>query len=225
MSKDEIDSDEIFSDNYSKNKNKENPELTRATLKPVEKPNEQKDTLDSDWEIEEKPQKTKPKRSRKNMILGAIVIGLIVGGMAFVVEVLGTDFDWFNVEIEEPTTPQTPQGSGGTNDISSASDKVELDVTDDPIGYFLVTTNGDWYGDYVDFREIPNKIQKTGTMKVNFRCYTDDFAGTSTYFGTFRNVIEDKMTVDVFIGDVKVETQTTIKNKALIVEGNCYGHE
>ena len=116
-------------------------------------------------------------------------------------------------------------GSGGTKDVSSASDKVELEKTKDVIGYYMITSSGDWYGDFVDFRKIPSKVEETGSMKVNFRCYTDSFAGTSTYFATFRNVIDNNLTVEVYINSLEVESKTTNTNKALILEGSCYGHE
>lgn len=121
---------------------------------------------------------------------------------------------------------QNPTGSsGGTKDVSSASDKVEIKKSNNPIGYYVITSDDDWYGDYVDIRKIPSKIEKSGSMKVNFECFTDDFAGTSTYFATFRNVIENNLVVEVYINAQYVETQSTDTNRALIVEGSCYGHD
>jgi len=132
-----------------------------------------------------------------------------------------------DVFTEKPkTVEQNPTGSsGGTKDVSSASDKVEINKTNNPIGYYLITSDDDWYGDYVDMRKIPSKIEKSGSMKVNFECFTDDFARTSTYFATFRNVIENDLIVDVYINGLEVESKSTDKNKALILEGSCYGHE
>lgn len=219
MSKDNVDSDDIFTDDYSKNQ-KDDP-IEQSEFTPPPKTEDEKDTLDSDWEIPESEEQQKPARSKKKMILGAVVIGLIVGGMAFIVEFLGKDIDLNPIELGESIDKQNQQGSGGTNDVSSATDKVELEVTNDPIGYFVITTKGVWYGDYVDFREIPSKINENGTKKINFRCYTDEFAGTSTYFGNFRNVIEDEMTIEVYIRGIEVETQSTKTNKAIIVEGDC----
>lgn len=128
---------------------------------------------------------------------------------------------------EKPTTvDQNPTGSsGGTEDVSSASDKVEVKKSNNPIGYYLVTSNDDWYGDYVDIRKIPSKIEKSGSMKVNFECFTDSFARTSTYFATFRNVIQNDLSVEVYINGLEVESKSTDKNKALILEGSCYGNE
>ena len=62
-------------------------------------------------------------------------------------------------------------------------------------------------------------------MKVSFRCFTDEFQGTSTYFGTFRNQIDSDLTVEVYINGLEVDSKTTTTNKALILEGSCYGHE
>lgn len=133
------------------------------------------------------------------------------------------EFEEANEQI--PVQEKQPQTSGGgTKDTSSATDKVIVEKTNDVIGYYLVTSEGDWYGDFVDIRKIPSKIEKSGNVKVNFRCYTDEFAGTSSYFATFRNVIENALTVEVYINGLEVESKTTNSNKALILEGSCYGH-
>jgi len=110
-------------------------------------------------------------------------------------------------------------------DVSTATDIVEVEKTKDTIGYFMVTTDDDWYGDFVDFRKVPSKIEKNGSLQVNFRCFVDEFQGTSTYFGTFRNVVQSDLSVKVFIGGVEVDSQSTNSNKALILEGSCYSHE
>ncbi len=127
--------------------------------------------------------------------------------------------------VKPTTTTKPPEDKDPFRDVSTTSDKVEVDKSKEPIGYYMVTTNDDWYGDFVDIRKIPSKIEKSGSMKINFRCFTDDFQGTSTYFGTFRNVIDSNLTVEVYINGIEVEVQSTNVNKALILEGSCYGHE
>ena len=122
----------------------------------------------------------------------------------------------------EQSRPETEKPQDKTRDITSASDKVEVLKTDEVIGYFMVKTDDDWYGDFVDFRKIPNKIEKSGSLQVNFRCYTDEFQGISTYFGTFRNVIQPDLTVEVYLGGTLVDIQRTDSNKALILEGSCF---
>ncbi|MCP6727154.1 MAG: hypothetical protein KJI69_03960 [Patescibacteria group bacterium] len=124
---------------------------------------------------------------------------------------------------KEGTTTKPPDEP--FKDVTQTSDKVEVDKSKEPIGYYMVTTTDDWYGDFVDIRKVPSKIEKSGSMKINFRCFTDEFQGTSTYFATFRNVIDSNLTVEVYINGIEVETQTTNVNKALILEGSCYGHE
>jgi len=138
------------------------------------------------------------------------------------------EFEAIQEEKEKPKEIQekpTTGGSSGSKDVSSASDKVEIEKTNDMIGYYMITSKGDWYGDFVDIRKIPSKIEENGDMKVNFRCYKDDFAGTSTYFGTFRNVIENNLNVEVYISGIKVNSKSTDTNKALILEGSCFGNE
>lgn len=203
-------------------------------------------------DVSDKISKGLEKSNKKYMILGAIIIGLIVGGSAYGIQQgiipiepfdpsachygVHSDFlgqrcmtqEEFEESQKKPEekkstgSSQPPASGGGTKDVSSTSDKVELEKTKEPIGYYQITTNDDWYGDYVDFRKIPNKIEKSGSMKVNFRCFTDDFQGTSTYFATFRNVIQDNLKVDVYIGDTLVQSKSTTKNSALILEGSCY---
>lgn len=224
--KDQADSDDIFKGNFN-DKTKKDEEIEQSEFTPPPSDND-KDNLDDDWEIPEKTSTTKPKTSKKKMIIGAIVIGLIVGGMAFIVEVVGKDVDLkanpieLGESVDKPKVVDKPQGSGGTKDVSSASDKVELEKTNEPIGYYMVKSKGDWYADFVDFRKVPSKIEKSGDMKINFRCFTDNFQKTSTYFGTFRNVVENTLKVDVYIADKLVQSKETSTNKALILEGSCY---
>ncbi len=195
--------------------------------------------------------KKHPKRTV--VIVGAVIVGVIIMVSYFgVAEFLegetfdasvcnfGVKSDFFTTRCmtqqeqdisktlnPPPVKPTEVTRSDGTpfKDVSSTSDKVEVTKSKDPIGYFMVTTDDDWYGDFVDFRKIPNKIEKSGDLKVNFRCFTDEFQGTSTYFGTFRNQIDSDLTVEVYINGLEVESQTTTVNKALILEGSCYGHE
>ncbi len=130
-------------------------------------------------------------------------------------------------EPVKPTTTTKPpiEDKDPFKDVTETSDKVEVNKSKEPIGYYMVTTTDDWYGDFVDIRKVPSKIEKSGSMKINFRCFTDEFQGTSTYFATFRNVIDSNLTVEVYINGIEVESQSTNVNKALILEGSCYGHE
>jgi hypothetical protein len=193
-----------------------------------------KDSLDDDWEIPDKQETPQPSR-KKAGILGAIVISAVIIAIVYASGIITIPDNVLEnmkpIELGESvsnpieTPVVVPQGSGGTKDVSSATDKVEIEKTNDPIGYYMITTNGDWYGDFVDIRKIPSKIEKSGNMKINFRCFTDDFQGTSTYFGTFRNVVDNNLTVEVYINGLEVESKSTNTNKALILEGSCYGHE
>ena len=197
-----------------------------------------KDSLDDDWEIPDKQEASQPSRKKAGIIGAIVVIGVIIVIVyaSGIITVPNNVLENMNpIELGEsvdkpvenqPVKPvDKPAESGGTKDVSSASDKVEIEKTKDPIGYYMVTTDDDWYGDFVDIRKIPSKIEKSGSMKVNFRCYTDDFQGTSTYFGTFRNVVDNDLSVEVYINGLEVESQSTNTNKALILEGSCYGHE
>ncbi len=236
--------EDIFSDEFEQKKNDiEHSDSTPPP--PDDKKPEKKDDFYKD--LNKKTSKKKP------AILGVIVIGIIItmAYFLFIEYALGEPFDasncHFGVKSELFTTrcmteqeqnifetlnppPVKPtvtpkQDDTPFKDISSATDKVEVSKTKEPIGYYLVTTTDDWYGDFVDFRKVPSKIEKSESMKVSFRCFTDEFQGTSTYFGTFRNVIDPNLTVEVYINGIEVESQTTTINKALILEGSCYGHE
>jgi len=92
-------------------------------------------------------------------------------------------------------------------------------------GYYIVSSGDSWYGDYIDGSEVPRKIDLNQATKINFQCYTDPHLGTSVYFGVFRNNVENDLTVEVYIEGMEANSKTTTSNKALILEGSCYGHE
>jgi len=127
------------------------------------------------------------------------------------------------IQIPEETPISNPDEP--FKDVSSTSDKVELSLNDGISGYYMISSPDDWYGDFVDIHKVPKKIEKSGNMKVNFICFDDDHLRTSTYFGTFRNVIDPNLTVEVYIGGLEVDSKTTTSGSALILEGSCYGHE
>ena len=186
----------------------------------------------------EKPKKSSNISRKKAGIIGLVIIltiatglGLWLSGIVVINNISSLFQEKFeSISKQNPTEiitdePETkPEGEVPFKGVASATDKVEVQKTNEVLGYFLVTSDDDWYGDFVDFREIPSKLEKSGSQQINFRCYTDDFQGTSTYFGTFRNVLKPNLSVDVFISGVKVQTQSTDTNKALILEGDCYGN-
>jgi len=240
--------DDIFSDDFASKKSDEKQEQSEFKLpkedevhdvsigsEPPKEP--KKDSSDKDWEIPDKQEPPKPSRKKAGIIGAVVVIGVMIG-IVYASGIITTDGVLDDIELGVPVPdqpaddvrivdgkkPEKPKDEP-FKDFSSASDKVIIEKTKDPIGYYMVTTNDDWYGDFVDIRKIPSKIEKSGNLKINFRCYTDDFQGTSTYFATFRNVIDNNLTVEVYINGLEVESQSTTTNKALILEGSCYGHE
>jgi len=211
----------IFTDEFPENKGE-----------PPKKPKDDElDDSNNNSNLKETP--TTKKARKKYAVVGVIIVGVIITLSYFVVA--GIEFPEEIIQnvnpielgksIDNPQEDKTQEDKTPFKDVSSTSDKVEVEKTKEPIGYFMVTTDDDWYGDFVDIRKIPSKIEKSGSMKVNFRCFTDEFQGTSTYFGTFRNQVKPNLTVEVYINGLEVESQTTTTNKALILEGSCYGHE
>lgn len=235
----------IFTDEFPENQ-EEPSEFTKIPDlgEPPKKPDDLKDNS-----------KSKPSRRREALVglfVIAIIIGLSYYGITEFLDDepfdssecnFGVAQDLFGTRcmtlgeyelarsLPEPVKPVTTtkpppeEDKDPFRDVSSTSDKVEVSKSKEPLGYFMVTTDDDWYGDFVDFRKIPSKIEKSGSMKVSFRCFTDEFQGTSTYFGTFRNQIDSDLTVEVYINGLEVDSKTTTTNKALILEGSCYGHE
>ncbi|MCP6727192.1 MAG: hypothetical protein KJI69_04150, partial [Patescibacteria group bacterium] len=126
---------------------------------------------------------------------------------------LANTFEEVDTSTEKPVIPP------------STTVKQVPSVIKKPDGYFTVTTTDSWYGDYIDGSEVPRKIDLNDRARVEFSCYVDDHLGTSVYFGTFRNNLENDLTVEVYIGGLEADSKTTDSNKALILEGSCYGHE
>lgn len=125
---------------------------------------------------------------------------------------LANTFEQVDTSTGKPVIPSTPY-------------KQVESITKKPDGYFSVTTTDSWYGDYIDGSEVPRKIDLNDRARVEFSCYVDDHLGTSVYFGTFRNNVDNDLTVEVYIGGLEADSKTTDSNKALILEGSCYGHE
>jgi len=129
-------------------------------------------------------------------------------------------FEEINSQSEKsvtPTTPTTPVKQVPTEPIK----QVPSSTTKNVVGYYTITTSDSWYGDYIDGSEIPKKIESNERAKIEFSCYTDDHLGTSVYFGTFRNNVEEDLIVQVYINGQEADSKTTDSNKALILEGSC----
>jgi len=123
-------------------------------------------------------------------------------------------------EIGSPKS-ETTKSNEPFKEVSSTSDQVHLELINGIAGYFMVSSCCDWYGDFVDVNKVPKKIENAGNTKVNFICFNDEHLETQTYFGTFKNVLDPVLVVDVFINEKKVESKTTASGSALILEGNC----
>jgi len=240
--------EDIFSDKFEPKKD----EIEHSEFTPIPQTDDDPDDKKPEKIVYDGIGERHPKRTAG--IVGAVIIGVLII-MAYFLFVGYVDVEPFDssecnfgvaqdlfgsrcmtqeeydlASLPEPVKPTTTtkppeEDKDPFRDISSTSDKVEVDKSKEPIGYYMVTTTDDWYGDFVDIRKIPSKIEKSGSMKINFRCFTDEFQGTSTYFATFRNVIDSNLTVEVYINGIEVESQSTNVNKALILEGSCYGHE
>lgn len=90
------------------------------------------------------------------------------------------------------------------------------------INYFVVETDDEWYGDFIDGQILPKPLRKTGYREIQFKCYNDEFQGISKYFATFRNVKAKDLRVSLYLDSEFIESKETHNNQALIFEGSCY---
>jgi len=146
-------------------------------------------------------------------VIAGVLIALAISG---IIDVFVEPEPFNESQVKEPEQSPIQKGS---SEVPSAFGEGEVN------GYYLVTTQDTWYGDYIDGREIPSKINLNKDSKVNFRCFEDEHLRTSIYFGTFRNNVMNDLDVKVFIDGILVEQKITNGNQALIVEGSCYSHQ
>ncbi len=219
--------EDIFSEDYGKGKKKPEPEP-----EPEPKPEPKKEV--------KKEEKIPKKEIIKPIVSKTKVIGVsVIAVVITVIAIMATGV--IEIDIPEslitlPTTPETQLGEEKEiteqetgrepfKEVSSASDQVNLEQNIGIAGYYMVSSCCNWYGDYVDIGKVPKKIENAGNTRVNFICFNDEHLGTHTYFGTFKNVLDQFLTIDVYINEVKVQTRTTASGSALILEGSCLGNE
>jgi hypothetical protein len=228
--------EDIFSEDYGKGKKEPEPEkkdpkyrdFIEKTPKPESKSEVKKE------EKKPRPELIKPTVGRAKVV-GISVISVVIA----VIVIMATgviELDIPESLITLPTTSETQlsderkaieQGSGNEpfKEVSSASDMVDLELNNGIAGYFMVSSCCNWYGDFVDFNKVPKKIEQAGNAQVNFVCFNDEHLETQTYFGTFKNVLDPFLSIDVYINGKQVQSKTTTSGSALIVEGSCLGNE
>jgi len=124
--------------------------------------------------------------------------------------------------VTQDTTPRNPIQPKQEVESTFVQPDPQVAVVN---GYYIISSGDSWYGDYIDGSEVPRKIELNQATRINFQCYTDPHLKTSVYFGVFRNNVENDLTVEVYIEGMEANSKTTTSNKALILEGSCYGHE
>jgi len=222
--------EDIFTEDYGKGKKKPEtkPDHIEETPKDESKPEVKKEEKYTGKGI------IKPTIGRAKVV-GISVISVVIA----VIAIMATGV--IQVDIPEslitlPATSDTQLANekeivdkgndkSPVTEVPSTSENVIAGLNNGIAGYFMVSSCCDWYGDFVDMNKVPKKIEKAGNTKVNFVCFNDEHLETQTYFGTFKNVLDPVLLVDVFINGVKVQSKTTNSGSALIVEGSCLGNE
>ncbi len=219
-----------------------NEKLSDVSSKVIKETKKESSTF-ADKENHPKEIQHKPKTSNRK-VSAVIGLGLFVGvGILLYLALTGmidvTDNEPFDASacefgvktgfferrcMTEEEFIQAEEGESTTEQLPTPIKQVPS-VTKQPDGYYSITTTDSWYGDYIDGSEVPRKIDLNDRARVEFSCYVDEHLGTSVYFGTFRNNVENDLTVEVYIGGMEANSKTTDSNKALILEGSCYGHE
>jgi len=231
--------EDIFSEDYGKGTKKPDPE-TKPETKPEPKPepkSEPKPEPKTEVKKEEKkhrPELIKPTVGRARVV-GISVISVVIA----VIVIMATGVIQVNIPESLITIPPTSESQLAeerelvdkgfkerpVKEVPSTSENINVEQITSISGYFMVSSCCTWYGDYVDSGKVPKKIEKAGNTKVNFNCFNDEHLGTQTYFGTFKNVLDPFLSVEVFINEKQVQSKTTNAGSALIVEGSCLGNE
>ena len=233
--------EDIFAEDYGKGKKE--PEPKKESPDPDDKKSEKITFGADDPEPKKEPDKEE-KITRKEKIKPTVgrakVVGIsVISVVIAIIVIMATGV--IQVEIPEslitlPTTSESQlsnerevaeKGNDKSpfKEVPSTSENVIENLNNRIAGYFMVSSCCNWYGDFVDSGKIPKKIEQAGNTQVNFICFFDEHLGTQTYFGTFKNVLDQFLTVDVFINEKQVQSKTTTSGSALIVEGSCLGNE
>lgn len=228
--------EDIFAEDYGKGTKKPEPEPKKESPDPDDKKSE-KITFGADDPEPKKEVNKEEKIPRKEAIKPTVgkakVVGIsVISVVIAVIVIMATGVIEINIPESLITTPSQEKVSVGQEsdeepfkEVSSATDPVNIVPVDGIAGYFMVSSCCNWYGDFVDMGKVPKKIENAGNTKVNFICFNDEHLETQTYFGTFKNVLDPFLKVDVFINGKEVQSKTTNSGSALIVEGSCLGNE
>jgi len=170
------------------------------------------------------------KRSWKSYKIGALILGsaLFVGLVVLPMYVNDENADckvcdFFNQVFSDVSNDliAITKGDSATHDIQKTLEEVQLSVTQGQIKSYSIETEGMWSGDYVDGNKVPSGITFDGNKDFQFRCYDDQVLGTSTFFGTFKNLEGNPINVMVLSGNEIIQEQKSALNQAVTLEGKC----
>ncbi len=220
--------EDIFAEDYGKGTKKpEHEKISDVSAKVISDKSKKE-------EKKPRPELIKPTVGRAKVV-GISVISVVIA----IIVIMATGVIEVNIPeslISPPPTSESElakakeiaeQGSDKSpvKEVPSTLDMDQNQLNQRISGYFMVSSCCNWYGDYVDSGKVPKKIEQAGNTQVNFFCFNDEHLGTQTYFGTFKNVLDPFLTVDVYINEKQVQSKTTTGGSALIVEGSCLGNE
>jgi len=219
--------EDIFAEDYGKGKKEPEPKKESPKREPEPEPKPEPKTEVKKEEKKPRPELIKPTVGRAKVV-GISVISVVIA----IIVIMATGVIQVDIPESLITIPSQEKESVGQESdeepFKEVSSTVPLDqnqLNQRISGYFMVSSCCNWYGDYVDIGKVPKKIEKAGNTKVNFICFNDEHLETHTYFGTFKNVLDPFLTVDVYINEKQVQSKTTTGGSALIVEGSCLGNE
>jgi hypothetical protein len=209
--------EDLFAEDYGKGKKDPEPEPKDESPKPESKP-EPKPEPKTEVKKEEKPPRPeliKPTVGRARVV-GVSVIGVVIA----VIVIMATGVIQVNIPESLITPPPTSE-----SELANEREIAEQGSDKSPLKEVPSTSENVNVEQKTSIAKVPKKIEKAGNTKINFNCFNDEHLGTQTYFGTFKNVLDPFLKVDVFINEKQVQSKTTNAGSALIVEGSCLGNE
>ncbi len=121
-----------------------------------------------------------------------------------------------NSDNTETETEGVYVNSTATSIKSPEGEEIILSV-DDYTNWFHVKTTDSWNADVINGGTKPSPHTGKGDIVIGFECSSNN----NSYLGVFSAGTGLDITIDVYINNLKIHSESASGNKSLVIEGTC----